>query len=84
MASYDVFLHFKLLDGVPDSRSQRRRIIEFLRRLSEQPDTPGDYADKDASSRERQIKIVGEYAVTYWVDDPARAVMVVDICPAGR
>lgn len=53
MPSYNVFLHSKLLDTMPNSRSQRRLITEFLRRLSEHPNTPGDYVDKDAASRER-------------------------------
>ena len=34
--------------------------------------------------RERQIKIVGDHAVTYWLDAPVHTVMVVDIRPAGH
>jgi len=35
--------------------------------------------EKDATLRELQIKIVGKYAITYWLDSPVRKVMVVDI-----
>ena len=32
----------------------------------------------------RQIKIVGNYAITYWLDDAVKSVMIVDIRPADR
>jgi len=77
-------MHLGLLDAVPKSGIQRRKIMDFIYSLREHPDTRGDYTDKDASLRERQIKIVGDFAVTYWLDAPVRIVMVVDICPADK
>lgn len=53
--------------------------MNFIRSLSENPNTLGDYTDKDASMRIRQIKIIDHYAITYWVDDSAKAVMVLGI-----
>ena len=44
----------------------------------------GDYTDKDASLQIRQIKIIGDYAITYWLDDAVKSVMVVDVRPADR
>ena len=58
--------------------------MDFIRGLRDRPWTKGDYADKDLSLRVRQIKIIGDYAITYWLDDPARSVMVVDVRPADR
>ena len=58
--------------------------MDFIRSLREHPDTRGDFTDKDASLRERQIKIVGDYAVTYWLDAPVKIVMVVDVRLADR
>ncbi len=81
---YDVFTHLDLLDAVPGGGARRRRMIDLLSRLREQPHTTGDYTDKDDSLRERQVKVVDDCAVTYWVDHAVRAVMVVDIQPAGR
>ena len=40
--------------------------------------------DKDASLRIRQVKIIGKYAITYWLDDPVKSVMVVAVHPADR
>jgi len=84
MDRYAVYLHVELLDVVPKRGIQRRRIMDFIRTLREHPRTEGDYTDKDISGRLRQIKIVGDYAVTYWLDDPVRIVMVVDVRPADR
>ena len=77
-------MHLGLLDWVPTRGLQRRQIMDFIYGLREQPDTRGDFTDKDASLRERQIKIVGDYAITFWLDAPVRIVMVVDVSPADR
>ncbi len=77
-------MHLGLLDAVPKRGPQRQRIMDFIYRLRDQPDTEGDLTDQDASLRERQIKLVGDYAITYWLDDPARIVMVVDVSLADR
>jgi len=84
MRPYEVYVHSALLESVPKSGSQRARIMDFIRSLREHPDTRGDFTDKDASLRERQIKIVGDCAVTFWLDAPVRIVMVVDIRPADK
>ena len=75
-------MHLGLLDAMPKTGIQRRRIIIYS--LRDYPYTAGDFTDKDASLRTRQIKLVGDYAVTYWVDSPVNAVMVVDVRRADR
>ncbi len=82
MRPHGVCLHFGLLDSMSKAGPRRRRIMEFIRGLRERPETPGDYTDKDASQRERQIKIVGDHAVVYWLDVPVQIGMVVDAHPA--
>ena len=84
MAEYQVYLHLGLLDAVPKSGSQRQKIMDFIYGLRQRPRTEGDYTDKDASLRIRQIKIIGDYAITYWLDDPVKIVMVVDVRPADQ
>ncbi|HEX8372127.1 MAG TPA: hypothetical protein VF585_05065 [Chthoniobacterales bacterium] len=58
--------------------------MDFIYSLREHPDTMGDFSDKDGSLRTRQIKIVGDYAVTFWLDAPVRIIMVVDVSPADK
>ena len=84
MRPHEVYLHFGLLDSVPKSGIQRRKIMDFIYSLREHPDTRGDFTDKDASLRERQIKIIGDYAVTFWLDSPVHIVMVVDVRLADK
>ena len=52
--------------------------------LADNPHTPGDFTDRDESLRTRQVKIIGHYAITYWVDDPVKTVMGVGVRPADR
>jgi hypothetical protein len=77
-------MHLGLLDAMPKTGIQRRRIMDFIYSLRDYPYTAGDFTDKDASLRTRHIKLVGDYAVTYWVDSPVNAVMVVDVRRADR
>jgi mRNA-degrading endonuclease RelE of RelBE toxin-antitoxin system len=84
MRPHEVYLHLGLLEVVPKSGLQRRKIMEFIRGLRERPDTPGDFTDTDASRRQRQIKVIGDYAITYWLDAPVRTVMVVDVSLADK
>jgi hypothetical protein len=53
--------------------------MDFIYSLHEHPDTPGDFTDRDSSQRDREVKVIGDYAITYWVDSPVKAVMIVDI-----
>ena len=46
MRPHEVCLHFGLLDFVPKSGNQRRKIMDFIYSLREHPDTRGDFTDK--------------------------------------
>ena len=82
MDKYRVYLHLDLLDALPKSSKQRRELFKFLRSLEQSPSAPGDFTDKDDTLRTREIKIIGDYAVTYWTDYPVKVVMVVDVSKA--
>ena len=84
MRPHEVYMHLGLLDSVPKNGIERRKILDFIRSLREHPDTRGDFSDKDASLRERQVKIVGDYAITYWLDAPVWIVMIVDVRLADK
>jgi mRNA-degrading endonuclease RelE of RelBE toxin-antitoxin system len=81
---HEVYLHAGLLEQIPRSGPQRQKILAFIRHLRDHPEARGDFTDKDASLRQRQIKIIGEYAVTYWYDAPVKTVMVVDVSLADQ
>ena len=79
MAPYDVFLHSDLLDKMPAGRAERTAIMKFIRSLASHPHATGDFAEQDVSLRPQQVKVIGNYAVTFWNDAAVRKVMVVDI-----
>jgi hypothetical protein len=81
---YTVYLHVDLLDPVPVRGPHRRSILSFVRKLADDPFTPGDYIDKDESRRERQVKVIGEYAISYRPDHADRSVLVLSVRPADR
>ena len=82
--THQVYLNIDLREAVPKSGRQRQEIMKFIYGLRDRPRTKGDYTDKDASLQIRQIKIIGDYAITYWLDDAVKSVMVVDVRPADR
>ena len=84
MEPYQVYLNIDLLEAVPRSGRQRRLIMKFIYSLRDRPRTKGDYRDKNASLQIRQVKIIGDYAITYWPDDAVKSVMVVDVRSADR
>ena len=84
MANHDVYLHRGLPDAVPKTGAHRWRIMDFIKSLRENPDTQGYFTDRDESDRIRQIKVIGDYAITYWHDSAVNTVMVVDIRQADR
>lgn len=84
MTRYEIYLHLDLLESVPRKGSQRKKIMDFICSLREDPFALGDYTDQDSASRKRQIKVIGDYAITYWLDDPVKKVMIVDIRAADK
>ena len=82
MTRYAVYLHSELLEVVPKRGVQQQKILRFIQTLAENPFAAGDFTDQDETLRTRQIKIVGDHAITYWADHPAKTVMVADIALA--
>jgi hypothetical protein len=81
---YDVFFHSDFLEIVPAKGIQRERILRFLRDLAAKPQSSGDFTDRDQSQRTLQIKVIGNFSLTWWVDDAARAIMIVAIGSADH
>ena len=84
MQPYKVLVTIEALQMKRPSGVERDRILSFLEALANNPDRPGDYTERDNSGRSVQIKIVGDYALTYWVDHPVKEVKVTKIEKADR
>ena len=79
MTPYRVYIHLEALNLLPTRGRYRHAIMSFIEELAASPFTMGDYIDREETLRERQVKIIGPYAITFWADHPVRIVMVVSV-----
>ena len=84
MQPYRVLVSLKFLQLERPPRRQREQILSFLERLAEDPFRPGDYQERDDAGRPVQIKIIGDYAITYWANHGDKEVKVTRIEKADR
>jgi mRNA-degrading endonuclease RelE of RelBE toxin-antitoxin system len=82
---YEIFLRSEVIDSLRGIRATPRKLVaRFIDSLALDPFAEGDYVVKDSSDRDIHIKIVGEYAVTYWADHPVKEIKIIDIRSADR
>ena len=85
MRGYSIYLRLEATEALKNTRGkQRSEIITFIDSLTDNPDVEGDYSEHDHSDRMIEIKIIGQYAVTYWADHAVKEMKVVDIRRADR
>jgi uncharacterized protein (UPF0210 family) len=82
MQPYAVYINEAALATAPRSGSQRRKMMEFVNSLGENPFTHGDFSEVDGAGRTVQVKVVGRYAVTFWADHAVSEVKITHIKPA--
>ena len=84
MQPYKVLVSITILQMRPPSKTDRERILMFFEKLADDPFKPGDYAERDEAGNLLQIKIIGDYAVTYRADHAVKEVKVVRFEKADR
>ena len=84
MQPYKVLVTIEVLQMERPARAERERILAFLENLANHPESPGDYTDRDDAGRSVKIKIIGDYALTYWADHAVNEVKVTKIEKADR
>ena len=84
MQPYKVLVTIEVLQMKRPPRAERERILSFLESLANHPELSGDYAERDDAGRSVQIKIVGDFALTYWADHAVKEVKVTKIENADR
>ena len=63
-------------------RAKRRQtLIRFLEELRAEPQSRGDFQERDDTGRELQVKRHHEFLLTFWTDHSAKEVRIVDIEP---
>jgi hypothetical protein len=85
MGTYGIFLRIEAVDSFKAVRGiQRQQISLFIDSLANDPNRSGDFAERDDSGRQIEIKVLGEFAITYWTDHAVREVKVLDIRKADK
>lgn len=85
MKPYKVFLRLEAMESLRGIRAaQKNRISRFIDSLVDDPSQTGDYAEQDENQRQIEIKVVGQFAITYWADHAVNEVKVIDIRRADR
>ena len=80
MKPYEVFLRVEVMEVLRGIRpKQRANIGSFIDSLALHPFQRGDYSEEDKSQRQIEIKVIGQYAMTYWADHAVKEVKIVDI-----
>ena len=62
--------------------SNREQILRFLELLADDPFRKGDYAERDSTGRQFQIKVIGKFALYYWPDHAEKEVRIIDLVDA--
>jgi len=76
---YKVLISIEVLQLKHPTRQQGDQILSFPETLAVQPSRMGDYQERDDIGRPIQIKIIGDYALTYWADHAVKEVKVIKI-----
>ncbi|MEM9079719.1 MAG: hypothetical protein AAGC74_03400 [Verrucomicrobiota bacterium] len=85
MSGYELYLRQEALENLRGLRGRSREVVRrFVESLKENPETLGDFRQKDETMRDIEVKIVGGQAVFYWADHAVKEVKVVDIQNADR
>lgn len=82
---YGLLISMDVLEFV--ERLPRRTRLGLRSGISEIGNDPtglSDATDYDSTGRLVQITMIGEYALTYWIDDADRHVKILNIHPADR
>ncbi len=82
-ASYELYVRHEIYHVIRgSSHHSRDRIVAFIESLSSDPFQTGDYSEPDPTGRPCQVKVIGKYAVYFWVDHAVKEVRVVDLVDA--
>ena len=82
MAPYRVLITREVLALAKPGWRERQRLMNFLETLADDPFQEGDFQEKDDDGRTVEVKILGQYAVTFWADHALKEVKVTKMVKA--
>ena len=85
MSPYKIFLRLEAAEAIRVVRGvQQTQISAFIDSLGNDSSQVGDYTERDESDRQIEIKVIGQYAITFWADHAVKEIKVADIRKADR
>jgi hypothetical protein len=84
MRPYAAFINEQALAAAPRAGMQREAVMKFIRSLADNPNTSGDFTEKDNADRNAQVKVIGRHAITFWADHAVSEIKVTHIRLADK
>ncbi len=85
MSPYKIFLRLEAAEAIRVVRGvQQTQISAFIDSLGNAPSQVGDCTERDESDRQIEIKVIGQYAITFWADHAVKEIKIADIRRADR
>lgn len=79
MEPFALYLQAEVFAGLAKlRRSERARWLRHFELLSRDPGCAHDFTEV-IGGREMSVKLIDQYAVTYWVDHPVREIKIVSL-----
>ena len=60
----------------------RRTLLGFMDKLRNNPQLAGDFVESDDTDRALQVKLHGQFLITFWADHAVQELRIVEIEPA--
>ena len=80
MVQYRLVVDEKVLQlAFEVSQENRRLLITALDQLQANWRLPSDYRERDSEGRTNEVKLFGNFLITYWIDDAVREIRVKEI-----
>ena len=78
-ANWKLSVDGEALHFLPGAKARDRTVVlDGLDRLPGEPHQPCDFVERSANQRDYSVKVMGRFAVTYWLE-PEKIVRVVRI-----
>ncbi len=85
MKEYRLLLSLDVVEFIERlPRKTRLGIRAGIMEISQDPIGMSDASDYDSIGRLVQIMVIGDYALTYWIDDADQHIKILDIHSADR
>jgi mRNA-degrading endonuclease RelE of RelBE toxin-antitoxin system len=83
--TYRLLISMEVVEFLEKLPSRTRKTLRnTIASIGDDPLAMSDAADFDDTGRHLQIAIIGDFALTYWIDDADRHVKILDIHGADR